>query len=119
MVTIIECYNSYFPSTIISKTNLTVLKPNENKQTYVRGTDAPHLPIIMLDVRGTDAPQERPVGPGFMDVRGTDGPHERPVGLGFMDVRGTEASQLPIIAQHKLAVFQALHLLTKNLRTKF
>ena len=56
---------------------------------YVRGTDAPLLPIIMLD-----APHERPVGPGFMYVRGADAPH---LPIILLDVRGTDAPHLPII----------------------
>ena len=66
---------------------------------YVRGTDVPHLPIIVMEVRGMYAPHERPAGTGFRYVRGTDAPHlpiivldvrcmyalyKRPVGPNFM-----------------------------------
>ena len=55
---------------------------------YMKGTDTPHLPIIVLDVRGMYAPQERPAHPGFMYVRGTDAPH---LPIIMLDVRGTYA----------------------------
>ena len=65
----------------------------------VRGTDAPHLPIIVSDVRGSNNPHKWPVRPGFMymrgrdathlpifilDMRGSNAPHECPVGADFI-----------------------------------